>query len=765
MDEHSIETLDRIQQRVLWLAVRMIDEANRGSHEIKAGGHPASCASMTSLTTALWFGHLERDDLVSVKPHGAPVYHAIQYLLGQIDEQQLRSLRMFHGLQPYPSRTKDPEPPDFTTGSVGLGSIAPLFSALTERWLDSHGFDAVPRRFISIMGDAELDEGSTWEAIHEPMFLDLDRVLWIVDVNRQSLDRFIPQRTTERIGAMFRGAGWSVIDLPFDFARLGKHGRRIGEAIMRLDPAHLLPIVAHDPAAMRDGLAMLLSAEQNALLDHVDLGELQSVLRTSGGHDLGAILSAYRQADDIAGPVVILADTIKGWGLPIAANQLNHAALLDHKQIGELRTRSGLTEDDEWARFPDDTPEGRLSREVAVKLRRAPLPVESLPPPADIPVPKPSGSSTTQQVFGRALAHFGDDQAIGARIITASPDVAISTNLGGWINKAGVFTPTEPAIVDMPAATAALKWQRGPTGRHIELGIAEINLFILLGQLGMADQHFGTRLIPIGTLYDPFVLRGLDAFIYSLYAGADFIVVGTPSGISLSYEGGSHQSFATASVGLELPNLITYEPAFAADTIWVLHEAIHSVASEHESGSFYLRLSTRPIPQELTGEALVRLGESNLRDHVVKGGYVLHESTIEGPPVVIAVAGPPVVEVMDAAIELEESEGIHVHVVSITSNDLLFQGWHSSDAATDRGEYPGEPGHLATLIPPHLREAPIITVHDASPHAMAWLGSVYGQPAHPLGPVRFGEAGSIADLYDAHRLSARKIINAVIGAL
>ncbi len=758
----DLDVLDRVQQRVLWLAVRMIDEANRGPHEIKAGGHPASCASMTTLMTALWFGHLDRDDLVSVKPHGAPVYHAIQYLLGAIDEHQLRSLRRFGGLQPYPSRTKDPEPPDFTTGSVGLGSVAPLFAALAERWLDAHGHPARPRRYITLMGDAELDEGSVWEAVHEPMVAELDNVLWIIDVNRQSLDRFIPRRTTERIGAMFEAAGWSVIEIPFAFDRLGEHGPKLGEAIMRLDPAVLLPLAVHDPATMVERLRELLP-EHAQFLDHVDPTVLHQVLTESGGHDLAAVVNAYRQADEIPGPVVILADTIKGWRLPIAANQLNHAALLDETQIDELRVRSGLTVEDEWSRFAPDTPEAAICAEVADRLRRDPIETDEPGILQPLPTPGSTGTSATQQTFGRVMARLADDP-FRSKIVTASPDVAISTNLGGWINKVGIYQPSEPAPPDEPDTSSALHWVRSPRGHHIELGIAESNLMLLLGQLGMAHELFGARIVPVGALYDPFVLRGLDALIYSLYTGADFIVVGTPSGLTLSYEGGSHQSFATPSVGLELPRLTAYEPAFAADTTWLLEHAIRSVATPDKSGSFYLRLSTRPIPQDLLAEARERLGDERLRADVLAGGYVLHEPTVDGPAAVIAVAGPPVVEAMEAARELEESEGMAVHVIAVTSNDMLFRVWQESLKATDRNEFPGEPGHLASLIPPNLRSAPIVTVHDASPHAMAWLGSVWGTRVHALGPTSFGQAGSISDLYDAYRLSPAKIANAVIGA-
>jgi pyruvate dehydrogenase E1 component len=748
----DIGVLERIQDRVLWLAMRSIYEANLGDHEIKVGGHPASSASMVSLTTALWFGHLDEHDVVSVKPHGAPVLHAIQYLLGVIDEPKLRSLRRLHGLQPYPSRVKDPGPPDFTTGSVGLGSIAPLFSALATDWVRSNLGNVPTGRFITILGDAELDEGSVWEALHEPLVGDLDRVMWIVDINRQSLDRFIPRRTAARTGRMFEAAGWTVIDVPFG-SRLDPPAQTALRKLMDTRPELVLPHLSQGTDRLRDELVAI---DPDAF-SSTSPTDLYGALVESGGHDLEALLDAFSRADRTPGPVVILAHTIKGWRLPVAGTQLNHAALLSEQQMAELRSALGV--DGDWDRFPPGTPEADLCAAVAERVGKAASTPERLPPPVPIARPTTSGTVSTQQALGRLLTRYADDPGIGSRIITASPDVAVSTNLGGWINKVGVFSPSDTFAVD----GEVLHWDLGGSGQHIELGISEINLFILLGQLGL--QPANKRLIPIGTLYDPFVLRGLDAFIYSLYAGADFIVIGTPSGITLSYEGGSHQSFATPSVGIELPRLTAYEPAFAADTSWTLERAIASVATPDESGSFYLRLSTRPVPQELLTEAMERLGEETLREHVIAGGYVLHESTVDGPPVIVFVAGPPVVEVIQAARELEHDEGIQVHVVGVTSTDLLFREWHRATTTTDEGRFPKPPAHLARLVPARLRGAPILTVHDASPHAMAWLGSVFGAKVHALGPVTFGEAGSISDLYDAHRLSVATIVNAAIGAL
>src|SRR3954471_14370860 len=191
----ALDVLAAVEQRVLWLATSMVHHANKvrtTASGVKVGGHEASSASMVSIMTALYFGHLRAPDRVSVKPHAAPVLHAINYLLGNLDRRYLTTLRAFGGLQSYPSRTKDPDPVDFSTGSVGLGAAAPLFAAATRRYVDAH-FGARPRsRFVALLGDAELDEGNVWEAILDPATRGLGNVLWVVDLNRQSLDRVVP---------------------------------------------------------------------------------------------------------------------------------------------------------------------------------------------------------------------------------------------------------------------------------------------------------------------------------------------------------------------------------------------------------------------------------------------------------------------------------------------------------------------------------------------------------------------------------------------
>ena len=283
-DPRDLDTLDRIQRRLLWLAVRMVDHANRervapvGDMAIKVGGHQASSASMVSIMTALWFGHLRSDDKVAVKPHASPVYHSIKYLTGELDRSYLTRLREVGGLQAYPSRTKDPDVADFSTGSVGLGAVAPLFAAMTRRYVDAHferdGPREHPARFIALVGDAELDEGNIWEAIADPSLQGLGSVMWVVDVNRQSLDRVIPDQKIKKLIEFFDGAGWHVIE-----AKYGRLHER------RLRPRRAVTLLRAHIDAMENERYQSLFAVHGA--------ELRDRFLDGADPDLAAFVAAY----------------------------------------------------------------------------------------------------------------------------------------------------------------------------------------------------------------------------------------------------------------------------------------------------------------------------------------------------------------------------------------------------------------------------------------------------------------------------------------
>ncbi|MGH3239799.1 MAG: pyruvate dehydrogenase, partial [Spirillospora sp.] len=315
--------LDEVERRVLWLATAIVDHANRvrpNPSGLKVGGHQAS---MASIMTALWFQHLRPDDRVSVKPHASPVLHAINYLLGELDERYLTSLREFGGLQSYPSRTKDPDPVDYSTGSVGIGATAPIWGAIARRYVDrtsggASGGGPPAGRQYSLVGDAELDEGAVWEAILDPGVAELGEIVWIVDLNRQSLDRVVPYLAAHRLKGMFAAAGWQVLTL--------KYGRLLTDLFDRPGGADLR---ARIDAMPNPEYQRLLRCDADELRERLPGGSepvarvvatlddatLLAALRNLGGHDLGSLAGAFASIDDTR-PTVIFAYTVKGHGLP-----------------------------------------------------------------------------------------------------------------------------------------------------------------------------------------------------------------------------------------------------------------------------------------------------------------------------------------------------------------------------------------------------------------------------------------------------------------
>jgi len=774
----DLDVLDEIQRRVLWLAVRIVDAANRERQTgdgVKVGGHQASSASLVTAMTALYFAHLTEHDRVSVKPHASPVFHAIQYVLGNLDRSYLTTLRSRGGLQSYPSRTKDPDEVDFSTGSVGLGPAAPLFAAVTRRYVDAHFGERPASRFIALLGDAELDEGNIWEAIADPATQRLGNVMWIVDFNRQSLDRVVPGIRIAQWRGQFEAAGWHVVEV--------KYGRRLQAAFARPGGVALrawiddMPneryqaMFAHTGAELRKRFCDGAPAEVRALLDDVPDDDLAPLVQDLGGHDLGAMLDAYAACDAVTDrPSVVFAYTVKGWGLPYAGNPRNHSALLTGDQIAAVRGSVGLTAETEWDRLDPDTPAGAWAgrrREELARAPRAPMLGVAVPDSTAVRAAKPV---STQEVFGRVLVDLARRPEVAKYLVTTAPDVATSTNLAGFINKTGVFHPAEvPSWGDDPL----LKWSEGPSGQHIELGISEMNLFLLLGQLGLSWDLSGQPLLPVGTVYDPFVCRGLDALIHGVYSGARFVVAGTPSGVTLAPEGGAHQSTITASIGLELPGLTFVEPAYAGALDWLLCDALGRIAAgpsgpstavPAENGSYYFRLTTRPLDQGPFDAAKVRIGETMLRRQVLAGGYRLVDaSAMDGAPVVYLVgSGAVLPEVLAAAKEMAD-EGIAAHVVDVTSLDRLYSAWQRTLRQGVRtATAPSTAGALRQIFG---ERAPIVTVHDASSHAMAWLGSALGVPCVPLGVDQFGQSGSVHELYELHDLLPGSIVNAALAAL
>jgi pyruvate dehydrogenase E1 component len=759
--DRRLECLAALEKKVLWLAVWMIHHANhiRPKRDgLKVGGHQASSASSATLMTALYFDLLRPEDRVAVKPHASPVYHAIQYLLGRQTRENLERFRAKGGAQSYPSRTKDADDVDFSTGSVGLGVAMTSFAALTRDYLARKGrIDqrTASGRMIALVGDAEFDEGNIFEAMLESWKHDVRNLWWIIDYNRQSLDAVISDRIFHRMDSVFHGMDWNVITL--------KYGALLQEAFARRGGGALRDWIDQCPNSRYSALSYKGGAAWRSQLRH-DLGDvsgicellddhddqaLQRLMTNLAGHDLSSITDCFRNIEDDR-PTCIIAYTIKGHGLPFAGHKDNHAGMMTPEQVDQFKRSLGIRDGDEWDRFTGlDVGANDLQAfldsvpvaQPAVRRHRA----DRVAVPAAFETPA-GETLSTQQGFGRLLADIGRSHPeLADHIVTTSPDVTVSTNLGGWVNRRGIFDATDRAdTFKDERISSAQNWSMSPRGQHIELGIAESNLFILLAALGLSGPIFGSRLLPIGTVYDPFISRGLDAMNYACYQDARFIIVGTPSGISLAPEGGAHQSIYTPLIGMGQPGLTCFEPAFVDELSEMLRWSFEHLQDD-DGGSVYLRLSTRPLPQPQRGMTPALMAA------VLAGGYWLVPPRDDAEVSIVA-CGSVVPEAMEAHAQLvEDLQGAGLMVV--TSPDLLETGWRASMTG-------GKASHIERLLKDLPSDASLITVADAHPATLSWIGAVGRHRLIPLGVDRFGQSGDIPDLYHTYGIDADAIITA-----
>ena len=613
---------------------------------------------------------------------------------------------------------------------------------------------------IALCGDAELDEGNIFEALIELWKHDVRNLWWIVDYNRQSLDAVITDRLYSRFDSVFRGMDWDVVTL--------KYGRLLDAAFARTGGDALRHWIDSCPNSRYSALAYKAGSGWRAelrrdlggtagiaeLLDEHDDVALHRLMTNLAGHDLESICAAFRAAARDDRPTCFIAYTIKGYGLPFAGHKDNHAGLMTTEQVDTLKRAMNVADGEEWEPFAGVEP---LGAELQAFVAQAPgagrhasrnhAAVVAVPARFEAPGPaRPGEGLSTQAGFGRLLTDMSRQHPeLAERIVTASPDVTVSTNLGGWVNRRGIFDAHEKADIFRDERISSVQsWAMSPSGQHIELGIAESNLFTLLAALGLSEPLFGARLLPIGTVYDPFIARGLDALNYACYQDARFILVGTPSGITLAPEGGAHQSIYTPLIGMGQPGLTAFEPAYVDELAEILRWSFGHLQAE-DGGSVYLRLSTRSIKQPQ------RTFDAQLAADIIAGAYWLTPPSGDAE-LAIVTCGPVIVEAIDAHRQLlEDIPGAGLMVV--TSPDRLHNGWVS-------GGRSGEMSHVERLLSALPAAAGLVTVIDAHPSTLTWLAAVRGHAVAPLGVERFGQSGDISDLYRYYGLDVEAIIGA-----
>jgi pyruvate dehydrogenase E1 component len=632
---------------------------------------------------------------------------------------------------------------------------------------------------IALLGDAELDEGNIFEAILEGWKQGLRNCWWVVDYNRQSLDAVVREGLWERYENLFKNFGWEVVVLKYGSLQQAAFAEPGGDVLRRwIDscPNQLYSaLVFQGGAAWRKRLRDEIGdpGAVTRLIESRSDDELARLMNNLGGHDLPAIIDAFDRIDHDR-PVCFIAYTIKGYGLPFAGHKDNHAGLMTPSQMETFRAAMDIRPGHEWDRFeglrqPADAIQAFLDRVPFAQAKHRVLAAARVAVPENLAVTI-APEMSTQSGFGGLLNEIAREKSpLAERIVTTSPDVTVSTNLGPWVNRRGLFARESLAdTFKSERIPSTFNWEFSPKGQHIELGIAENNLFIALSALGLSHAINGERLLPIGTLYDPFIARGLDALNYACYQDARFILVATPSGITLAPEGGAHQSIAEPLIGMAQDGLAAFEPAFVDELAVILAFALDYIQRggdndktgepsernwlrDETGGSVYLRLSTRPVEQ------ITREMTPQLRQAIVDGAYWLREP---GPncQVVVAFTGTVAPEAI-AAVGLMAEDRRDTGLLAITSADRLNAGWTAACRARERGLVHAR-SHIERLFAGLPRHCGIVSVLDGHPATLGWLGAVHGHRVRPLGVEHFGQTGTIADLYRHYGIDANAIIAA-----
>ena len=753
------KTLLEIEKKVSWLSNYIIHYANNirvKKDDLKVGGHQASSASVVSILVVLFFKILKKYDRVAVKPHASPVFHAIQYLLGNQNVDNLKRFRQLNGAQAYPSKTKDFCDVDFSTGSVGLGGAMTIFSSFTQDFLQENNLlSNEPNKMISIFGDAELDEGNVYEALLEGAKHNLKNCWWIIDYNRQSLDGIVFEKLFEKIINLFELMDWNVEILKYGSKlqklKQSESGRKILKWIDDCPNDLFSALTYQGGKDWRKTLLEVFSNDKDTLtlIQSFNDKELNGLMTNLAGHDLEALEIGFSKYINSDKPTCFICYTVKGFGLPLAGHKDNHSGIMNNNQFNDYKKVMKIRDGKEWNKTEGiELNKNELDLIIASnpfsKCNREFSDTISIKPPKEITFNK---FISTQEAFGKIMNELGKiNNSFTKRIITTSPDVTVSTSLGGWVNKKNIFsTHKKTDIFGEKKVFSSQKWKYVPDGQHIELGIAENNLFLLLASLGISDKLFGKRILPVGTIYDTFIGRGLDALNYATYIDARFILVGTPSGVTLSHEGGAHQSIITPNIGISQPNLTYYEPSYADELEFLFFWALEYMQNK-EGSSIYFRLSTKKLTQPSR-----QLSQKDKQD-ILNGCYWLNKPKI-AQPIILICTGVMIGEVEKLKEEITKEE-IDIGILIATSPDKLYLDWVNSKENNTAS-------HIEKTLDSYSRNTALITIIDGHSSSLAWIGSVLGHRVYPMGLNKFGQSGDLDEIYKYTNIDFKSIIDRI----
>lgn len=865
-DEREVALIERVARRAFVHATKMIWDANHRDDaqdgDPKVGGHPAACSSCVHIMSALHLGVRQPQDLIAVKPHASPVDHSLNHLLGFFHEPKGRRwldpdeakavmprLRKFseHGEPVFQSYHAESDPDGniyFPSGSVGIPPVVSMYTALAYRYAADHDFE-VPKEahFWSLMGDSEFREGSLMEALPDAAERELGNVTWIVDYNRQNLDGTrIPNMRGLRGTDAFRmervcaANGWDVIQCMHGRKRNAAFARDGGVVLRNLleegfsDFEFQMLLLKREGAVVRERLAAL-DKRVGRFLDGFSDAELYEIFADLGGHDVAVLLDALRRSKlDPINPTLIVAHTIKGWGLECYAAPGNHSALPEKEEVERLIASEGLSADDPYALFSSDSDEGRFLAERGAALKSGQEAIWALKDKNEAyfaqagaeGFPETLGLNLkllpqvhTQYVWGQLAAKLirignhhdpvrtgrptnlkpleGDERRWGPvadLVMTMAPDVGTSTNINPAMDDR-IYGPEQEDHEERLGLRDRRRPQLAPHEeawtRHIRFEIAEANCMSAVGAFGKLREHVGIPFFPVMTIYDFFIKRAFDQLYYNLYWGSSFVVVGTPSGVTLAPEGAQH----SWKSDIAMPNIIIWEPFYAVEMDWILSDSLrrHYTGDNRNRSGVVIRAVTRAFRQ---AEMLQRLqgakrfeGRSEAeilevtRKDALAGGYYLvdwrgYPGYEPGENVVhIFSMGAMGTEALAASDKLR-AEGIYANVIVVTSGDLLSGNLAHEDSYRHLRQGLGIDGDLhltratngvelrdrGDLVTVAGRRVPLVAVVDGEAGILDNLGSVVGVRAETLAVRKASKSGRPVDVYAYQHIDGEAVYEA-----
>lgn len=669
------EVLDSISRRAHYLATQMIWQANHRTDKEKGdpkiGGHPSGSASSLHIMGALHLLVKSGFDHIANKPHASPTDHSYNYLLDLLlkndltrlsqeqADQAMHSLRKFtdgsdYVFQSYHSAYDPDNHNFFPSGSVGIPPVEAGFLALAYRYAREHNYEVPDAHFWAVCGDSEFREGSMYEAVPDFAERELGSLTWILDYNRQSLDghRITNQEImngtdADRVERTMAANGWEVIQVRHGSKRQALFNKKDGEVFKNFLEKDLKDyelqalLLVQDMKALKKGISKE-HPKLKKFLDSIGDLELFDAIRDFGGHDMIALAEAMLKSKaSKRKPTIIIAHTLKGWGLKAAAQPGNHSSLPQEEEVMELRAKQGITGDKLYERFAPNSAEGKflaaraekiyseIKAQHALKAKNQEYFLKNLTAFGEIPHSleintKMTSYPHTQWMLGQLTAKLtriantpldesklGDKQKAlndhekpfklpGELMISMAPDVGTSTNLNpamdGKIFGAPVVTDVETELGVKDHKLPDLVPGEEPNDRFLRFEIAEGNVMSCVGAFGKMRDFLGIPIIPLMTVYDFFIKRALDQYFYNLYWKSSFICVGTPSGVTLSPEGAQHGWKSD----IQIPNQITWEPFFCQELDWIMCDTVKRHVLNDNAGrtGTMLRLVTRGAEQK-----------------------------------------------------------------------------------------------------------------------------------------------------------------------